>query len=32
MKCHEDNKGEQGSHQHSPLKHMLILFSVADYR
>ena len=23
MKCHEDNKGGQGAHKHSPLKHML---------
>lgn len=23
MNCHEDNKGKQGVHNHSPLKHML---------
>lgn len=23
MKCHGDNKGNQGNHKHSPLKHML---------
>lgn len=23
MNCHEDNKGKQGGHKHSPLKHML---------
>jgi hypothetical protein len=23
MNCHEDNKGKQGAHKHSPLKHML---------
>jgi hypothetical protein len=23
MKCHGDNKGKQGNHKHSPLKHML---------
>ncbi|MFL0266677.1 hypothetical protein [Candidatus Clostridium radicumherbarum] len=23
MSCHEDNRGSQGIHKHSPLKHML---------
>jgi hypothetical protein len=23
MNCHEDNKGKQSGHNHSPLKHML---------
>ncbi|KOA21209.1 hypothetical protein CLHOM_03390 [Clostridium homopropionicum DSM 5847] len=23
MNCHSDNKGKQGAHNHSPLKHML---------
>lgn len=23
MKCHENNRGNQGNHKHSPLKHML---------
>ncbi|OAA92383.1 hypothetical protein [Clostridium ljungdahlii] len=23
MNCHEDNKEKQGTHKHSPLKHML---------
>lgn len=23
MNCHDDNKGNQGAHKHSPLKHVL---------